>query len=340
MKFINPSLRQIEAFVWTCSLGSLTAAAERMSLTQSAVSVLIRQLELGVGAQLLDRTTRTLHPTAAGREVLPRAQRLLRDRDSMVSAVKALADVEQGRISFAVTAAVASALMPGALAQFSRQHPGVAIAMQDVAPDQLVAKVLAEEVEFSIGTITSPPREIAQETLISDRLSAICRRDDAFGRRSEVSWDEVLRTPCICVGPGNGIRELIDATLARKGKKIVPAWEVAFLTTALSMTAQGLGITITPGYLVAYLQYPMLVAVPLRNPVVRRNLTVISRAGRSLSPAARRFIDLFKSMSAGDAQENTLIAQGGGPAPPRGETPPVRRKVAKHRLRRRSAHSR
>ena len=320
MKFINPSLRQIEAFVWTCGLGSLTAAAERMSLTQSAVSVLIRQLELGVGAQLLDRTTRTLHPTAAGREVLPRAQRLLRDRDSMVSAVKALADVEQGRISFAVTAAVASALMPGALARFSRQHPGVAIAMRDVAPDQLVAKVLSEEVEFSIGTITSPPREIAQETLISDRLSAICRRDDAFGRRIEVSWDEVLRTPCICVGPGNGIRELIDATLARKGKKIVPDWEVAFLTTALSMTAQGLGITITPGYLVAYLQYPMLVAVPLRNPVVRRNLTVISRSGRSLSPAARRFVDLLKTINASNGNEE--------PPPPPAKRPSRRPALA------------
>ncbi len=339
MKFINPSLRQIEAFVWTCSLGSITAAAERMSLTQSAVSVLIRQLELGLGAQLLDRTTRALHPTAAGCEVLPRAQRLLRDRDSMVSAVKGLADVEQGKVSFAVTAAVASALMPNALAQFSRQHPGVAIAMQDVAPDRLVAKVLSEEVEFSIGTITSPPHEIARETLISDRLSAICRRDDPLGQRSEVSWDEVLRTPCICVGPGNGIRELIDATLARKGKKIMPAWEVAFLTTALSMTAQGLGITITPGYLVAYLQYPMLVAVPLRNPVVRRNLSVISRAGRSLSPAARRFIDLFKSMSADNGHESSPAAHGKRSQRVCDEHPPAR-KAARHRSRKRPGNSR
>ena len=77
MNFINPSLRQIEAFVWTCSLGSITAAAERMSLTQSAVSVLIRQLELGMGAKLLDRTTRALHPTAAGREVLTDADRTI-----------------------------------------------------------------------------------------------------------------------------------------------------------------------------------------------------------------------------------------------------------------------
>jgi len=305
MKIINPTLRQIEAFVLTCSLDSITAAAARMNLTQSAVSVLIRQLETGLGAKLLDRTTRSLRPTAAGLEALPRAQRLLRDRDALVSSVRGLVDIARGRISFAVTAAVASALMPSVLAEFKRRHPEIEIAMQDVAPDQLVPKVLSEEVEFSIGTVSTESREIALETLLSDRLSAICRRDDPIGRRREVTWDEVLRQPCISVAPGTGIRELIDRTLARRGKRLAPAYEVAFLTTALSMTALGLGISITPGYLVAHLQYPMLVAVPLRNPAVRRNLTVISHAGRSLSPAARRFVDLIKQMNA-DGADSTM----------------------------------
>ncbi len=313
MKIINPTLRQIEAFVLTCSLDSITAAAERMNLTQSAVSVLLRQLETGLGTRLLDRTTRSLRPTAAGLEALPRAQRLLRDRDALVSSVRGLVDIARGRISFAVTAAVASALMPSALAEFKRQHPEIEIAMQDVAPDQLVPKVLSEEVEFSIGTVTSGVREVVFETLLIDRLSAICRRDDPIGRRREVTWDEVLRQPCISVAPGTGIRELIDRTLARRGKQLAPAYEVAFLTTALSMTALGLGITITPGYLVAHLQYPMLVAVPLRNPVVHRNLTVIARAGRSLSPAARSFIDLVKQMNADGA--DATASEPGSAAP-------------------------
>src|SRR5262245_1497218 len=123
MKIINPTLRQIEAFVLTCSLDSITAAAARMNLTQSAVSVLIRQLETGLGTRLLDRTTRSLRPTAAGLEALPRAQRLLRDRDVLVSSVRGLVDIARGRISFAVTAAVASALMPSALAEFKRRYP-------------------------------------------------------------------------------------------------------------------------------------------------------------------------------------------------------------------------
>lgn len=306
MKIINPTLRQIEAFVLTCSLNSITAAADRMQLTQSAVSILIRQFEIGLGARLLDRTTRTLRPTAAGLEALPRAQKLLRDRDALVSSVRGLVDIERGRVSFAVTAAVASALMPAALAEFKRRHPDIEIAMQDVAPDRLVAKVLSEEVEFSIGTVTTDSRDIALETLLSDRLSAICRRDAPIAQRGEVSWEEALREPCISVAPGTGIRELIDKTLASRGKTLAPAYEVAFLTTALSMTAMGLGISITPGYLVAHLQYPMLVAIPLRNPVVRRSLTVISRAGRSLSPAARSFVDLVKGLNADGSSDEPL----------------------------------
>ena len=82
-----------------------------------------------------------------------------------------------------------------------------------------------------------------------------------IAQRREVTWEEALREPCISVAPGTGIRELIDRTLASRGKTLAPAYEVAFLTTALSMTAMGLGISITPGYLVAHLQYPMLVAV-------------------------------------------------------------------------------
>lgn len=82
MKIINPTLHQIEAFVLACQLGSITAAAERMRLTQSAVSILLQQLERGLGARLLDRTTRSLCPTAVRTEMLPRAERMLRDREA------------------------------------------------------------------------------------------------------------------------------------------------------------------------------------------------------------------------------------------------------------------
>ncbi|MEN3346535.1 MAG: hypothetical protein V7632_170 [Bradyrhizobium sp.] len=302
MKLINPTLRQIEAFVLICRLGSITAAAERMRLTQSAVSILLGHLERGLGAVLLDRTTRSLRPTAAGLEMLTRGERLLRDRDSMVGAISAIRDVEQGTLSCAVTAAVASALMPEVLVRFTRDHPDIEVAMHDVAPDQLIPKVLGEDVEFSIGTVDANTRDLTLETLVSDRLSAICPRRHRFAARSSLSWGEVLKEPSISVAPGTPIRELVDGTLARKGLKIAPKWQVSLLTTALSMTAHGLGISILPGYLIPHLQYPMLVAVPLRDPVVRRNLSVIFRSGSSLSPAARAFIETFKRAGGRGAQ--------------------------------------
>ena len=150
-----------------------------------------------------------------------------------------------------------------------------------------------------IGTINAGSHDLVLETLVSDRMSAICRRDHRFATRDALSWDEVIKEPCISVIPQTGIRELVDSTLARKGIRFAPRWQVSFLTTALSMTAHCLGTSILPGYLVPHLQYPVLVAVPLKAPVVRRKLSAISRSGSSLSPAARAFIELIKRESAG-----------------------------------------
>jgi DNA-binding transcriptional LysR family regulator len=78
--------------------------------------------------------------------------------------------------------------------------------------------------------------------------------------------------------------------LATRKKTFQPTFEVSLLTTALSMTAQGLGVSILPAYLVPHMRYQNLTAVPLVNPVVHRDLSLIMRAGRSLSPAAESFV--------------------------------------------------
>ena len=71
MKIINPTLHQIEAFVLACHLGSITAAAERMRLTQSAVSILLRQLERGLGAVALDHAQIAFLEQHADQRALP-----------------------------------------------------------------------------------------------------------------------------------------------------------------------------------------------------------------------------------------------------------------------------
>lgn len=147
------TLRQLHAFVLVCQLGGFSRAAERMHITQSAVTLLIKQLEATLGVILFDRTTRVLRLTWAAEAALPIAERILRNRDLLKDSLHALTDRSSGVVALAVTVGVAAALIPRVVAAFRMQYPKITVVLQDLSPDQLILMTLAEEVEFSIGNL-------------------------------------------------------------------------------------------------------------------------------------------------------------------------------------------
>jgi DNA-binding transcriptional LysR family regulator len=280
----------MEAFTLCARQGSLTAAAERMGLTPSAISLLLRQLETEMGLRLLDRTTRRLQLTEAGRDVLEGAERVLQERSRLLAGVQGLMARQSGQLVIAASAAIAAVMLPGMMCAFTERHPGIRLVLRDVSPDRVVPMVEEGIAEIGLGTVGEVPIGIRTETLLSDQISAICRRDAPLAARQRLSWTEALGEPCISVVPGDPIRTLIDETLAARGRSLEPAWEVSFFATALSLTAAGFGIALLPGYLVAQSPAMGLMAVPLEEPRVRRDVALVSRAGRSLSPAASAFM--------------------------------------------------
>ena len=114
-------MKQLRAFSAVYELCKLTAAAERLSVTQSAISVLLRQLEDGLGCRLFDRTTRSLKPTRAADEAIFVAERILRDLDALGTGLQDLSAPHRGRVSVAVTPTLAEIVLPAALRQFALQ---------------------------------------------------------------------------------------------------------------------------------------------------------------------------------------------------------------------------
>ena len=299
MSYMNLNLRQLQAFVAVYRLGSLTRAAEQMFLTQPAVSVLIRQLEDSAGVRLFDRTTRSLHPTAAAHESIAKAERILEDLEQLAAGFKDVATRRRGRVDVGATPAVASVLLPPALMEFRRRFPQVDVTLHDLAPEQLVASVAGNAVEFSIGTPEGPSPEVDLATLIEDRMCVVCLRDSPLARRRGVAWSEIASHPTVTVRKGSGIRTLIDDTLGRLGLSFEPTYEVSYLATALSLTFHGLGISVLPAYLTRSFHGGRLAAIRLVNPVVTRNLCVVTRRGASVSPAAQSFIEVLRSQIRG-----------------------------------------
>jgi len=290
-----PSMRQLEALVLVYRLGSITKAAAELHVTQSAISLLIRQIEENFQLRLFDRTTRALHPTAACREAVPVAERILAGAQGLSRRMRDLVEIRAGRIAVAVSAGVASALLPRVLAEYRSRHPDVTIDLYDVAPDELLAFVMAGHAEFGIGSLENDCTSEARiETLMQSSLSAIGIRDGLFEKNRRLNWDDIAGSDLIAMRRGTRIRRQIDDALALTGRELKPALEVSLIMTALALTAEGAGISILPGHMLPKTQFPTLVAIPLSRPTIERHVSLLSRADLGLSPAAERFVEIAK----------------------------------------------
>jgi DNA-binding transcriptional LysR family regulator len=290
----SPTIRQLRAFLAVYQLRKLSAAAQRLFVTQSAVSMLIRQLEAGLDTRLFDRTTRSLKATTAAVEMMPTVERVLRDVDSLSADFRELATLERGRVSLAITPTLAAFLLPDALRVFNEQHPKVRVLVNDCAPDQFISRILGEHVDFGIGTPERPGAEVEVERLMRDHLALVCRNDHPLAKARVVRWSDLARHPVITVRPGYGVRPLIDGTAAEAGVTLDVVNEVSFLSTALWMTASGMGASIMPSAFARAEGDPSLVIKVLSAPRVSRDISVVTKRGHSLSAAARAFIDAVK----------------------------------------------
>ena len=290
----SPTIRQLRAFLAVYQLKKLSAAAQRLFVTQSAVSMLIRQLEEGLDTRLFDRTTRSLKATAAAEQMMMTVERILRDVDSLSNDFRELAALERGRVTLAITPTLAAFLLPDAMRAFNEQHPGVRVLVNDCAPDQFISRIIGEHVDFGIGTPERPGAEVEVQRLMRDHLALVCREDHPLAKARVVRWSDLGGHPVITVRPGYGVRPLIDGTAAEAGVALDVVNEVSFLSTAIWMTAAGMGASIMPSAFARAEADPSLVIKVLSSPRVARDISIVTKRGHSLSAAARAFIDALK----------------------------------------------
>jgi DNA-binding transcriptional LysR family regulator len=290
----TPTIRQLRAFRAVYRLQKLSAAAEQLSVTQSAISVMIRQLEEGMGTRLFERTTRSLRPTQAAAEALEVVERILRDVTLLGSELRDLSELRRGRVSIAVTPTLAEILLPPLVQRFTALYPAISMVIDDCAPDQFVSRIVGEHVDMGLGTPEREAADVDTQVLMSDSLALVCHEDDPLARRVSLRWRDLKSTPVITVRPGYGIRPMIDAAAAQAGIALEVVNEVTFLSTALWMTRAGLGASIMPSaYAHASRQSSGLKVKMLHGPVVKRDISLVTKRGRSLSPAAQALADLI-----------------------------------------------
>ena len=138
---MNVTLRQLRAFVLVARLGNFTRAAQAMHVTQSALSLLVRELESALKTRLVNRTTRSVSVTEVGAEFLITAQRVLGDLEHALADIDKMLAKERGRVVIVAPLVLSSVLLPPILASFKARYPRVELILRDTLPDQVLPQV-------------------------------------------------------------------------------------------------------------------------------------------------------------------------------------------------------
>jgi DNA-binding transcriptional LysR family regulator len=292
-----PTIRQLQAFAYIYKLGSLTQASKAMHLTQSALSLLLQQLEENLGVTLFERTSRSLRPTAIAHETFEMASNILDNVNNLVNNTRGIAEKRHGVLHFGVATAVAATILPEAIARFEKQYPDIKLVIHDTGPEQIISPIQERKVEFSIGTTSSGASDVVFETLLTDHLSAIYLQDSSIPQKKITDWRSLSDLPIISVRSGNEIRTLIDTAMVKAGIDFKPKWEVSYLSTALALTLKGLGVAVLPAYLIESFHHSNLVIKSIQDPLVERNVYLIRPKGVALTSAAQALIDILKSVA-------------------------------------------
>lgn len=290
---MNVTLKQLRAFVAVARTGSFTLAAERLFLTQSALSGQIKELEQALGLRLFDRSTRRLKLSEVGQGLHPLVEKILHDLDDVLAKVDDLKALKGGAVSIAAPQLLASTLLPEVIAAYSRTHPQVRIKLTDCVVEGVIPRVFSGEVDIGVGPERDPNSAITATQLFEMPFMAVFPPGHALEKRKTLRWSDLERYPVISLQGQFTERLMGDLYGSARIQGLHPTNEVAFMSTALSMVNEGLGITICMPYAAAQVRLYGLVMRPLTNPVVRRRFYLYTRTGHTLSPAAQSFLDFL-----------------------------------------------
>jgi DNA-binding transcriptional LysR family regulator len=290
---MTAEIRHVEAFLAVARHGNFTRAAAALHLSQPALTVQIRQFEAALGVRLFDRDNRHVALTRQGRELVAPFERIVLELQAIVDAAHDVATHRRGIVTVACLPSIAASLLPRAIATLARRHDGLVVRVRDGVAARVAALVKAGEADFGISGCGGLDRELEETPLFVDRLAGFVRADHRFARRRSVTLREVAAGPLILTSTDSSVRGLVDNALRRERLVAHVAQEATYMTTALGMVAAGLGVAILPEAAMTSAP-PSVRRIAIHRPVLTREVGILTRAGRSLPPAAQKLVEVLR----------------------------------------------
>ena len=294
---INFELRDIRAFLAILDFGGFHKAAEILNMSQPALSRRIQSLEKAVGIPLLERSSRLVGPTDAGRSFAPLARRLLEDFEESLLRMTGVGEKHVGQITLACVPTAAFYFLPRAIERFNAAFPGARFRVLDLSANDGLESVRRGEAEFGINLVGSSDPDLTFTPLVDDPYVLACRHDHKLASKRRVTWKDLENEMLIGVSRASGNRVILESALAKTDVRLNFQYEVNHLPTSLGLVERGLGISVLPRLATPPGDHPVIVTKAIGSPVVKRTIGLIERRIGRLAPAAQRFRSILMETS-------------------------------------------
>jgi len=291
--------RQLAAFCEVVERKSFSQAAERLGVTQPAVSLQVRALEKRLGAKLLDRSGRRVEPTEAGHRLYRAAQRMLAIEGQLLEEVTGAEQGElRGEFALGASTGPGGTVVPVLLCEFAREHPDLSVALSVSDTNHVIEQVADRELELGVVGAAPRHRGVVFEPFFRDEVILVCPAAHRFAGRT-VMLDDLREETLILMQEGAGVRQVIEEELRRAGVRLRDLGvrlELGLQESVKSAVAAGFGITfISRTGVEAELAAGTLASARVKGLEPSREISLVRAAGRSPTRAAEAFVEFSRS---------------------------------------------
>jgi DNA-binding transcriptional LysR family regulator len=286
--------QNLRAFVLVAENRSFSQAAEKLHLTQPAVSKRVALLEEQLGAGLFDRIGRNVTLTEAGRALLPHAKAVEQELLAAQQSVRDLDGEVAGRLRLATSHHIGLHRLPPLLSTFSKTYPGVQIDIEFLDSEQAYELIMQGKAELAVVTL-APDAEgsVIAVPVWPDPLDFMVAADHHLAGLAALDLDTLGQHPAILPGLTTYTGQIVKGLFDRHGVQLQVSMATNYLETIRMMASVGLGWTVLP----RSMRDNSLATLDVTGVGIQRTLGLVYHQGRSLSRAARAFIEALEQVA-------------------------------------------
>lgn len=283
-------LDQLHAFLRVVGLGSFSAAAERLHLSQPAVSLQVRQLEKKLGARLIERVGKRAAPTAAGSELIRHARRIEEAVSIALDGMAAHASGAPGRVRIGTGATACIYLLPPVLRNLRRRFPTLEITVTTGNTGDVLKALEENALDLGLVTLPAPGRMFEVTPVLEDAFVTIAAADG--DRLPDVVTPAALaQLPVILYEAGGNTRRIVDRWFARAGVGLTPVMDLGSVEAIKELVGAGLGCAVLPGSAVRKAGERVPIVHRPLSPKLHRRLALVVRRDKILTKGLQAAIE-------------------------------------------------